>query len=222
MYHAITNVPDDPNNICVPPERFETQMLHLKRRGLCGVSINELTRAVRRGSARRLVGLTFDDGYENFLYAALPVLERFGFSATVFMVAGMLGKENIWDQTPQMRLLGEDSVREIPKRGMEVGSHGMNHVRLSDLEPEPLKQEVSGSRQVLSEVLDKAVEGFCYPYGSLDGRVAQAVRQAGYAYACAYKMPGARDVYGIPRIYVGERDGALRLELKLRWYRHGS
>lgn len=219
MYHAIARVSDDPSNICVSPERFEAQMLHLKRRGLRGASMNELVQAVRRGGVRGLVGLTFDDGYENFLHTALPVLERFGFSATVFVVTGMLGEENSWDSTPRMRLLEEDSVREVSERGMEVGSHGMSHVRLCGLELEPLKQEVSGSRRILREVLGEAIEGFCYPYGSLDGRVVQAVRQAGYAYACAYKTQIARCAYDIPRIYVGERDGDLRLELKLRWYR---
>ncbi len=181
--------------------------------------MNELMRAVRRGSAKGFVGLTFDDGYENFLHAALPVLEKFGFTATVFVIGGMLGGENFWDKSPRMRLLDASGVREAAARGAEVGTHGMEHVRLSKLDPESLHEEVDTGRRTLGDVLGQPVEGFCYPYGDLSDQVVRAVREAGYAYACAYKTENEHGVYAIPRIYVGERDGDLRLELKLRWYR---
>ena len=218
MYHAISRVSDDPNNICVSPERFKTQMLHLKRRRLRGVSMNELMRAVRQGRAGELVGLTFDDGYENFLHFALPVLEELGFTATVFVIAGKLGGENSWDIGPRMRLLSAEDVRELPERGIEVGSHGISHARLSELEPERLDAEIHDSRKILGEVLDRPVEGFCYPYGALNEQVVQAVREAGYAYACAYKERISWDAYDVPRANVGERDGTFRLELKVRLY----
>lgn len=216
MYHAITRVPDDPNNICVSPERFETQMLHLRRHRLRGVSIKELVRAVRQGDARGLVGLTFDDGYEDLLRNAVPVLERLGFTATAFVLGEMLGGENSWDRGSRLKLLGVESVREAEERGVEVGSHGMAHVELSNLSSEQLEHEVHASRQTLSEVLGHAVEGFCYPYGSLDGNAVEAVRRAGYGYACAYKGRDLGGLYSIPRTYVGERDKALKLALKLR------
>ena len=218
MYHAIARVSDDPNNVCVSPERFKAQMLHLKRRGLYGISMEELVRAIRRGRASNLVGLTFDDGYENFIHAALPVLEEVGFTATVFVVGGMLGGENSWDRGPRMRLLSAEDVRELPERGIEVGSHGLSHASLSRLEPEQLEKEIRGSREILGEVLSRPVEGFCYPYGDLNEQGVRIVREAGYAYACAYKKRISRDAYDVPRINVGERDGAFRLELKLRLY----
>lgn len=222
MYHAVTLAKDDFNNICVSPERFEAQMRYLERRNLKGVSIRELRQEAVRGSARGLVGLTFDDGYENFLHTAVPVLEKFGFSATVFVLAGMFSGENIWDREPRLKLLDVEGVREVSERGMEVGSHGVSHIELSGLNPEQLEHEVRSSRQVLSEVLSEAVEGFCYPHGSLDGRAVDAVRRTGYSYACAYKERISWDSYDLPRVYVGERDNASRLRLKLGlywWYR---
>lgn len=218
MYHAVTRSGHDPNSICVSLERFEAQMLYLERRNLKGVSIRHLRREVVGGSSRGLVGLTFDDGYENFLHTAVPVLERFGFSATVFVLAGMFGGENSWDQEPRLKLLDVESVREVSERGMEVGSHGLSHAGLSDLNPEQLEHEVNGSRRVLSEVLGEAVEGFCYPYGNLNGRAVDAVRRAGYSYACAYKERISWDSYDLPRVYVGERDDDFRLRLKLGLY----
>src|SRR5918999_3800 len=138
MYHAVARHPYDPNNVCVSPGRFKAQMLYLKRRGLRGVSVDELTRAIGRGEAESLVGLTFDDGYENFLHAALPVLKACGFNATVFVLGGMLGEKNLWDKAPRMRLLDADGVREVAARGVEIGTHGMSHVRLPGLDPESL------------------------------------------------------------------------------------
>jgi peptidoglycan/xylan/chitin deacetylase (PgdA/CDA1 family) len=63
-------------------------MLYLKRHNLRGVSMRELSLALNTGEATALVGMTFDDGYEDFLDAAVPTLEKLGFSATVFVVAG--------------------------------------------------------------------------------------------------------------------------------------
>lgn len=221
MYHAVARLPYDPNKICVSPERLEAQMLYLKRRSLRGVSMGELVRAVDAGNATNLVGLTFDDGYENFLHNALPILERVGFTATVFVVSGMLGGENIWDTEPRMRLLDADGVREVSHRGMEVGSHGMGHARLSEMDARSLEEEVVGGRSVLREVLGHDVVGFCYPYGALDDLAVRAVRRAGHGYACAYKTRIEQTRYDILRTYVGEKNGDLALAIKLKLGWHG-
>jgi peptidoglycan/xylan/chitin deacetylase (PgdA/CDA1 family) len=222
MYHSITRSIRDPNELCTSPERFEAQMLYLDRRNLRGVSIRELRRAMSAGAAKGLIGITFDDGYKDLLYTALPVLERLGFSATVFAVGGMLGRENDWEHVyeprPRMKLLGVEELREASGRGIEVGSHSMTHARLSGLEPESLGREVEGSRQVLGELLGTAVEGFCYPYGSLDGVAVRAVRCAGYAYACGVKTQVEGGAHDLPRIPVSERDSLPRFEVKLRMY----
>jgi peptidoglycan/xylan/chitin deacetylase (PgdA/CDA1 family) len=191
-------------------------MSFLKRRELRGVSVRELLRAVGTERVKGLVGLTFDDGYDNFLYDALPILEKYGFSATVFVVSGMLGAENTWDDGPRMRLLGAEGIREAAKRGMEIGSHGMRHIRLSGLRTEQLEKEVVESRRVLGEILDEAVEGFCYPYGSVDGTAIQSARRAGYAYACATWMRVESSIYDLPRPPVWEIDGPLMLRAKLK------
>ena len=224
LYHAICRLPNDPIGDSTSPERFQAQMRYLKRCNLRGVSVRELLRAVSLGNAKGLVGLTFDDAYEDFLHAALPVLEKLGFSATVFVV-GSMTRENNWEHQhspnhpmPRMKLLGPGGVREVAARGMEVGAHSMSHVRLSDLKPKLLEEEVSGSRQVLSEVLGEPVEGFCYPYGSVDSTAIQAVRRANYAYACAVRARVERNVYDLPRIPVAERDNLPRFAAKLKVY----
>ena len=222
LYHGICCLADDPNGTCTSVEHFRAQMRYLKLCNLRGVSMRELRRAAARGDARRLVGLTFDDGYENFLQAALPILENLGFTATVFVVSGMLGEENDWEHyhepKPHLRLLTAEGIREVAARGMEVGSHSISHPKLAGLEPELLEWEVAESRRTLSELLDQPVEGFCYPYGNLDGAAVRAVRRAGYSYACAVYEEDEWDEYTLPRIPVSERDGLLRFAAKLNIY----
>ena len=94
----------------------------------------------------------------------------------------------------------------------------MSHVGLSGLDPERLEEEASGSRRILSDVLGETVEGFCYPYGRLDGAAIRAVRGAGYAYACSIHSRVERNVYDLPRIPVAERDHLPRFAAKLRMY----
>jgi peptidoglycan/xylan/chitin deacetylase (PgdA/CDA1 family) len=220
MYHSVSRPEVDYDPLCTSPERFEAQMLYLKRHNLRGVSMRELCLALNTGEATGLVGLTFDDGYEDFLGAALPTLEKLGFSATVFVVAGMLGKENTWEHRggprPKLMLLGADGVREVLERGMEIGSHSVTHPRLSGLDSETLIREVGDSRQMLSEIVNAPVEGFSYPYGAVDDPAVRAARKAGYAYAVATKKQVECGLHDWPRTYIGEKDSPLRLGVKLR------
>jgi peptidoglycan/xylan/chitin deacetylase (PgdA/CDA1 family) len=153
----------------------------------------------------------------------LPILERFGFSATVFVVAGRLGGENDWkhyyEPQSRMKLLGAEEIREVSERGIEVGAHGMSHVALPGLEAELLEEEVKSSHRVLSEALGEAVEGFCYPYGSVDRAAVEAVRRTRrYVYACAVHVRVERSVYDLPRIPIAETDYAVRFATKLMIY----
>ena len=220
MYHSISQPEADQDPLCTSPERFRAQMLYLKRRNLRGVSMRELYLALKAGETAGLVGVTFDDGYEDFLTNAVPTLEKLGFSATVYVVAGMIGSENLWEhdggQRPRLKLLGADGVREVSERGMEVGSHTVTHPRLSGLDQETLVHEVEDSRQMLGEIVDMPVEGFSYPYGDLDSPAVRAARGAGYDYAVATKKQVEVGLYDWPRTYVGENDSSLRFGIKLK------
>ena len=215
MYHSIAPYDEDPYEVTMTPKRFEKQMRWLRRRGLRGVSMGELLAAADRGRARGLVGLTFDDGYQDFITNALPVLQRYGFTATVFVLAGRLGGENEWSRPgPTKALLTADEVRHIADAGMEVGSHGLKHISLLKADDEMLASETSRSRQMLQELLARPVPGFCYPYGYLDARVVAAARAAGYDYACAVKAGPEIGRHAIPRTLVHEGDTSWRLEAK--------
>jgi peptidoglycan/xylan/chitin deacetylase (PgdA/CDA1 family) len=194
----------------------------LARRGLRAVHMRYLQTAMNAGDAGGLIGVTFDDAYDDFLYAAVPVLKRFDFSATVFAVTGMMGGSNSWkhhyNPRPRKRLLTAEELREALNQGMEVGAHSMSHAELLDLSKKQLQREVYESGRLLAEALGSKVEGFCYPYGWMDDSTVKAVRDAGYTYACGVHTPTDRDVYNLPRIPMSDTDGPLRFAVKLKAY----
>jgi peptidoglycan/xylan/chitin deacetylase (PgdA/CDA1 family) len=215
MYHSITDTTDDPYRVTVSPVRFARQLHWLGDRRLRGVSVRELLAATAEGRAKGLVGLTFDDGYADFLDSALPLLRRHGFTATVYVLPGRLGGENGWDTAgPRKPLLDEHGIRRISEAGMEIGSHGLRHVPLTEADDAELAAETRRSRELLEEMTGRPVDGFCYPYGQVDPRAIRAVRKAGYRYACAIDPGPLTGPYALPRVHIGENDTPVRLTAK--------
>jgi peptidoglycan/xylan/chitin deacetylase (PgdA/CDA1 family) len=216
MYHSISPATmPDPHRVRVHPDRLDRHLRLLRRLGLRGVGLAELLDAQAAGRAAGLVGLTFDDGYTDFLQHAAPVLARYGMRATVYVVAGRLGGANEWDDGPRLDLVTADEVRAIAAAGHEVGSHTLTHVRLPGIDPATLAHEVSESRRVLEDVLQAPVPGFCYPWGDFDDAAATAARAAGYDHACVTGdyLPGDR--FTVPRFYVAPSDGVVQMLAKL-------
>ncbi|MFJ9832642.1 polysaccharide deacetylase family protein [Streptomyces sp. NPDC101169] len=220
MYHSVGDRTDDPYRITVTPDRLERQLRWLRDRGLRGVSVRELLAARARGEGRGLVGLTFDDGYADFLTGAVDVLTRWDCTATLFALPGRLGGDNAWDPLgPRKPLLTADGVRRAARAGVEIGSHGLTHVDLTRADDLALKAETVESRVLLEGLTGAPVTGFCYPYGAVDARAAEAVREAGYEYACAIDPGALTGSYALPRVYVGQHDTGVRLSLKYRLHR---
>jgi peptidoglycan/xylan/chitin deacetylase (PgdA/CDA1 family) len=216
MYHSISHpAGPDPHLLRVHPDRLDRHLRLLRRLGLRGVGLTELLRAQERGEAGRLVALTFDDGYTDFRQHAMPVLERHGMSATLYVVAGRMGATNEWDTGPRWDVMDADQVRAVAAAGHEVGSHTMTHARLSGADPGTLTEEVATSRQVLQDVLQREVAGFCYPYGAFDTAAADAVQAAGYDNGCVIGDYQPGDRFTVPRCYVGPRDTGAHLVARM-------
>ena len=210
MYHSVDTLPD-PMSVQVTPARLRQQLTVLRRLGLRGVSMRELLAPTATG---RLVGLTFDDGYTDFASTAQPILEEFGFTGTVYVVAGRMGGSNEWDPPPRRSLMTADQVTSVHAAGHEIGCHGMWHQRVDELPPEALNEEVVASRSLLEDAIDAPVTGFCYPYGVVSPAALASARET-YEYACAIRPESLDDKWALPRFHVGEADGALRLVAKL-------
>ncbi|MEU4922797.1 polysaccharide deacetylase family protein [Streptomyces parvus] len=213
-YHSVTDPSDDPYGITVSPERLDEQLSWLRSRRLTGVGVSELLCAGASGR-RGLVGLTFDDGYADFLGEALPVLRKHGCRATVFVLPGRPGGVNEWDPLgPRKPLLTHDDIRRVAAAGMEVGSHGLYHQDLTGLSDAELQRETADSRALIGDLTGSLPEGFCYPYGFLDRRVTRAARRAGYGYACALTPGPLLSRFALPRTHISQADRGVRLWAK--------
>lgn len=209
MYHSIRNVPTSEvmRSLHVKPQAFALQMWILKKLGYRGCSVSEAICALSEPTGEKLVALTFDDGYENFLSNALPILDRFGFSATIYVLSDLIGAYNQWDLDSGISkntLMTEDQIRQCLRHGMEVGCHGATHLSLLDPSAN-LETEITQAKQNLEAVIQQPATTFCYPYGHFDDKAVRVVERNGFGSAVTMTRSRARgddDLFRLPRIPV--------------------
>lgn len=184
VYHYVRNVrnPFDVlgQRLSVTPEEFAAQMDLLRRSGAHAITLGDLV-AVLRGDAvlpAHPVVLTFDDGYEDFLLNALPVLQRDRLCATLFAVPGFLGRASY---------LTEAQLREVAAAGVRIGAHTMDHLNLA-VQPAPVvADQVSRSADALRALTGQRVHDFAYPYGAFNSVAVAAAQSAGFDDAVAMR-----------------------------------
>lgn len=221
MYHAVTPGAGTPAwPWAVSMQQFRDQLDFLAAQDYATPTMRELvsTPANKTGFA---AVITFDDGYADNL-AACEELQKRGMRATWFVVTGAIGQKPTWpaDGRPVERLLNAAELREMQGAGMEIGSHSVNHVRLTELDDTRLQQELLDSRTALENLLGSAVTSFAYPFGACDARCAEGVRQAGYTAACTTRTGWALrddDPYRLRRLTVFNTDTASSLARKLHF-----
>jgi peptidoglycan/xylan/chitin deacetylase (PgdA/CDA1 family) len=202
-------------------EKFERQLWTMRRLGLRGVSISDGLRQLGGRGAGQLVMLSFDDGYLDTFTAALPLLRKYGFSATCYVVSDAIGSFNRWDAAAlgeTKPLMTHDHLQQWLAAGMEIGSHSWSHPRLRELDGEAAEQEIAGSRAALRCAFGVEVDHFCYPYGSFAASTMALVRRSGYLSAVTVEPGIARasdDRYRLPRILVDGESGWWKFVLQV-------
>lgn len=191
MYHQIDVEPakgSPMRGLVVSPAAFARQMAALWMLGYKGLSMGDLAPHLSGEKRGKVFGITFDDGYENNLRCALPVLGRYGFTSTCYVVADLVGKRNSWDMergVVQVPLMTAEQLQAWVDAGQEVGSHTLTHANLSELGETQQAKEISQSRLQLEALVKQAhgVRHFCYPYGGYNQVSVNCVRAAGYTTA---------------------------------------
>ena len=167
----------------VPPNLFEKHLGFLARKGFETMRLDAIFSGLE--PAKPIV-LTFDDGFQDFEDAAAPILHRFGYGATVFLVSDFVGKTNEWDENigdVKYPLMSKESIVRLHEEGYEFGSHSKSHVRLSSHDAVTQDSEIRGSKSDLETMLGFPIQTFCYPYGSYDDNSLNSVRASGYQFA---------------------------------------
>ncbi|MBS0365023.1 MAG: polysaccharide deacetylase family protein [Proteobacteria bacterium] len=222
-YHNVLTAPADAafRLLYVSPELFERQLWTLRRLGLRGVCTGEGIARLRDGTSRGCVVLTFDDGYADTIATVAPLLQRYGFGATCYVVSDAVGTYNHWDAQhlrERKPLMTREQLGQWLAAGMEVGSHSRSHPRLRDLSPHAARHEIAGSRAALHDMLGVPIEHFAYPFGSFDVEIIEQVRHAGYRSAVTVAPGVARasdDPLRLPRMLVNGERGLWRFLLQL-------
>ena len=188
MYHQIDAEPPKGSpmrGLVVSPSAFSRQMAVLSALGYQGKSMGDLMPYLKGEKRGKVFGITFDDGYENNLRCALPVLKRYGFTSTCYVVANQIGKTNSWDcdiGVLQVPLMTTPELQHWIDAGQEIGSHTLNHANLKNLGALEQTVEIAQSKVQLESLIfqKNGVQHFCYPYGGLNKSAVQSVKEAGY------------------------------------------
>lgn len=219
-YHAVSE--SWPADLSVTPASLERQLESLDRRGYRGVTFSE---AVAPGEGKR-VCLTFDDAYVSVRELALPILERFGMPATLFVPTAYVGRTepmawpgiDRWLGGPhesELACLGVPELAELRAHGWEIGAHTHTHPHLTTLSGDELVDELERPRALLEEWLGEPCRTVAYPYGDVSPAVAKASRAAGYSAGVTLdaNLPEG-DPMLWPRVGVYHSDAQWRFRLK--------
>lgn len=230
MYHKVNPDPETGNlGLRVPPAEFDRQMKYLAEQGYQSVSLQEVRNFILEGEPLppRPVVITFDDGYrDNYTYA-LPILEKYGFTATVFVVVNTIGKVNKFDLgvQPVNQMMSWSELRDMAGRGITIGAHTMDHPHLSDVAADKALYQIRESKAALEKGLGLPVKYFCYPYGSYNQEVKKMVEECGYE-AATTTRPGLNkvndDIFALKRIYVTGQMSLQKFSKELSKNRPGS
>lgn len=202
MYHDATYLPGD--SLGLAPGQFVQEMRFLHDQHFHTINFGQLYGAMYGGYRlpSRPILVTFDDGYASVYSTALPVLRKYGFQATVFMIAGWTGIHHkfpmlTWSQLVAMQRSGT----------IDVESHTVHHVDLKYTDTQVTQQELVDSARLLAAYVHHPIAYFCYPSGGYTAQTMGDLRRAGYLLAVT-EHPGyaraSEGAYGLSRLRVYE------------------
>jgi peptidoglycan/xylan/chitin deacetylase (PgdA/CDA1 family) len=222
-YHRVNDVhPRD--RLSVTTHAFGGHMEALARSGRPVVSLDRALDALRGAAVLPpgAVALTFDDGFGDNRTEALPVLDRFGFPATFFVVTGLMGSRATLERyrgcCEADRMLGWDEVRDLRARGHAIGGHGRTHRELATLSPDEVRAEAVACARDIEEQVGERPRHFCYPRGSENAAVRRIVGEAGFETACTVRPgpnPAGTELLALRRTEVSGGDTLEDFRLKL-------
>lgn len=159
-----------PNYYCTSPELFREQLRALQANEYRAVLYHDAPH-VRKD--KKVVLITFDDGWKGNVRYAVPILREFGFTAVFFVTVGSIGSQDY---------MNWDDLQRLLDAGMCVQSHGMNHRPLEDLDPMQLESELSESKTILERRLGATVDAISFPHGSYNMNVITRAAAVGFQF----------------------------------------
>jgi len=194
MYHEVTPRPVPAfRKYALTPAALAAQMRWLALAGYVPITLDDLL-AGRNGQKKlpgRPVVITFDDGFQDCAQQAAPILQAHGFTATFFLVAGLMGQGSEWLRATrgiELPLMDWSSARRLEAAGFQCEAHSLSHPHLAELDPAACRMELWDSRQRLEDELGHPVRHLAYPYGSYNDMVRATAAECGYLTACSVRI----------------------------------
>ncbi len=191
------------------PDDFEAQLRYLRDHGYHSLTFEQWRAASDRREpiSARSVMLTFDDGYADFPTYALPLLDKYGFHATMFVVTDLVGGSNVWDEDlkEKLELMDWSTLERLRAHGIELGSHTSLHRPLVSLSATELARDLCRSRECFHDRFGTSVRSVCYPYGLHDACVLSVAGACGFHYGVTtneWQASFGDDLLGLPRLEV--------------------
>ena len=159
----------------VDADAFDEQMLYLFERGYETLSIADFLSVPTANTGKKII-ITFDDGHLSNYHLAFPILKKYGFSATFFIVGDRINCEHH---------MTADQIHEMAVHGMEIGSHGYTHGFLPLMTENEIRYELTASRDVLVSLLGTPIHLFAYPGGHYNKKIIDLLPLCSYKGACS-------------------------------------
>jgi peptidoglycan/xylan/chitin deacetylase (PgdA/CDA1 family) len=180
MYHYISVPPDGSDryrlSLSVTPANFDAQMAYLKQAGYHAITLYDLYAYLAQGKALpdRPVILTFDDGYVDAFTQAMPILHKYGFVGTIFVLTGPAdrggaGEHLTWEQ-----------IAAMSTTGMDIELHSREHFDLRNRPNDFLIHQIAGGKESLEAHINRPVRWFAYPSGRYDAAVVRVLKSDGF------------------------------------------
>jgi len=197
-YHSVSDSPEDAiAPFTIGPGEMARQLDLVVASGLRAVTVSEYVELFDHDPSRlrETVVITFDDGFEDNLTVAAPLLAERQLPATVYATSGFLAGPTGTSafRTPG-RMIAWHDLAKLEAAGIEIGAHGHSHRALDVLTRAEADEEIALSKQLLEGALGHPVASFAYPHGYANRWTKDAVRRCGFRSACgvrnAFSHPG--------------------------------
>ena len=223
MYHSVDSIDRGKGlrSLHVPRWLFKLQLSILYMLGYRGLDMDRLLPYLKGEKTGKVFGITFDDGYENNYLNALPILKKYKFTATCYLLANNIGGKNYWDIQKGFashNMMTHEHIKNWITSGMSIGSHSLTHVKLAELSKSMMKKEILESKLKLEKEFKIKINHFCYPYGASDDTTEEIVKIAEYESAVTVARGVESDspnLFRLSRVFITHRTYPHLLLLKL-------